>query len=219
MHFLIFRMITNTNKGKPNMSILQNFKDTDHTFEKKFFKVIVFFAIALLVCFLIFTLLDKNEEVKSLFLHNSRLLKIFLFTGLGLSVFSFTAYYGSLNFWEEENEESLSASLLSSLFWAIFWICWGIYCAWLTINFDPLTTAVKLAIAGLVVIPSATTFFISHSIRKEMLQQQQEDKVSLNQTKNSEPGILATGREYFSGYFGLLCFPVYIVSLVILQFL
>lgn len=200
------------------MSIWQNFKETDHTFEKKFFKAIIFFAFALIVFIVLTKLLDRIPEIKTLFHDNSRLLKIFFFTGLGLSVFSFTAYYGSLNFWEEETEESLSASLLSSLFWAIFWICWGIYCAWLTINFGPSTIAVKLTITSLVIIPSVTAFFISRSLRKEILQQEQEEKSSLNQTKNSEPNILATNRKYFSGYFGLLCFPVYIVSLVILQF-
>lgn len=199
------------------MSIWQNFKETDHTFEKKFFKAIIFFAFALIVFIILGKLLDRNPEVKTLFVQNSRLLKIFFFTGLGLSVFSFTAYYGSLNFWEEETEYSLSASLLSSFFWAIFWICWGICCAWLTINFDPLTIAVKLFIAGLVIIPGITAYFISYSLRKEMLKEEQEEKTSLNQTENSELNIIAISRKYFSGYFGLLCFPVYILSLVIHQ--
>lgn len=201
------------------MSIWQNFKATDHTFEKKFFKTIILFAFAIIIFLVLAKLLDRNPEVKTLFLNNSRLLKIFIFTGLGLSAFSFTAYHGSLNSWEEETDESLSASLLSSLFWAIFWICWGVYCAWLTINVDPLTTAVKLAIAGLVIIPGVTAFVFSRSLRKEMLQQEQEDKFNLNQNKNIAPDRRATDRKYFSGYFGLLCFPVYIVSLIIYQFL
>lgn len=201
------------------MSIWQNFKATDHSFEKKFFKAIIFFVVALITFFLLSKILDSNTEVKTLFVQNSRLLKIFFFTAIGLSVFSFTAYFGSLNFWEEETEYSLSASLLSSFFWAIFWICWGIYCAWLTINFDPLTTAVKLTITGLVIIPSSTVYFISHSLRKEILRQEEEEKSSLNQTENSEFTINATSRKYFSGYFGLLCLPVYLISLAIFQFL
>ena len=156
------------------MSIWQNFKATDHTFEKKFFKAIMLFAFALIVFIILGKILDRNPEVKTLFVQNSRLLKIFFFTALGLSVFSFTAYHGSLNSWEEETEYSLSASLLSSLFWVIFWICWGICCAWLTINFNPLTIAVKLTIAGLVFIPSITIFLFSRSLRNEMLLQEQE---------------------------------------------
>ncbi len=201
------------------MSIWQNFKETDHTFEKKFFKAIIFFAVALIVFIILGKLLDRNPEVKTFFVQNSPLLKVFFFTGLGLSVFSFTAYIGSLNSWEEETEYSLSASLLSSLFWAIFWICWGICCAWLTINFDPLTIAVKLTIGGLVIIPSITAYFISYSLRKEMLQEEQEEKSSLNQPKNTELTIIATSRKYFSGYFGLLCLPVYLISLAIFQFI
>lgn len=201
------------------MSIWQNFKETDHTFEKKFFKAIIFFAFAFMVFVLLYKLLDRTPEIKTLFLNNSRLLAIFFFTGLGLAVFSFTAYAGSLNSWEEEAEESLSASLLSSLFWAIFWVCWGICCAWLVNNFHPSTIAIKLTITGLTIIPSITAFLFSCSLRKEMLQQEQEDKLNLIQTKNSTPDILATDRKYFSGYFGLLCFPVYVVSLVIYQFL
>lgn len=200
------------------MSIWQNFKATDHSFEKKFFKAIIFFVVALITFFLLAKILDSNPGIKTLFVQNSQLLKIFFFTALGLSVFSFTAYFGSLNFWEEESEYSLSASLLSSLFWAIFWICWGICCAWLTINFDPLTISVKVTIAGLVLIPSCTAFYISYSVRKEMLREEQEEKSSLNQTESSELTIIATSRKYFSGYFGLVCLPVYLVSLAILQF-
>lgn len=200
------------------MSIWQNFKETDHTFEKKFFKVIFFAAITISVCVLTSKVTYKIPEVESFFKDNHLLLKVFLFTGIGLCIFSFTAYFGSLDFWEEESEISLSASLVSSLLWSIFWVSWGIYCAWLTTNFVPVTTAIKITIACLVIIPGMTAYFISKSLRKEMLQQELEKRSSLNQDENSALDLLATERKYFSGYFGLLCLLAYIISLLIIRF-
>jgi hypothetical protein len=199
------------------MSIWQNFKEADHSFEKNFFKVIFFAAITISACVLISKVTIEIPEVKLFFATNQFLLKVFLFTGIGLCIFSFTAYFGSLDSWEEESESSLSASLVSSLLWSIFWISWAIYCAWLTTNFVPVTMAVKITIACLVIIPSVMAYFISTSLRKEMLQQIKERRSGLNENDNSALELLATERKYFSGYFGLLCLPVYIISIVIYQ--
>ena len=69
------------------MSIWQNFKETDHTFEKKFFKAIIFFALALIVFIILSKLLDRNPEIKTLFVQQSTAKDFLLYRSWAICLF------------------------------------------------------------------------------------------------------------------------------------
>lgn len=203
-----------------NMSILQNFKDTDHSFEKKFFFVILCMAFSIGLFFLIDMIFDKIPDVKNMFLSNIKIFRCFFFSSIGGLVFSYLTYISTLDFWEAETEATVKSSIISVVIWIIIWISWSIFCAWLTLTFNPMTRLVKLTIIGLVIIPGLTGFLFSRNIRQQQLREQEEHMKSISAGNfNSEPYIICIDRKYYSGYYGLLCLPVYLVSLLIAQFL
>jgi magnesium-transporting ATPase (P-type) len=200
------------------MSILQNFKDTDHTFEKKFFGAILCIALCVAIFFLIDKTFDKIPEVKRLFIDNGKFFRWFLFASIGVLIFTYTTYIGTLDFWEAETKATIKVSVISVVLWTIIWILWSIFCAWLTLTFNPLTQLVKLTIILLVIIPGLTGFLFSNNIRRQQLKQEEKDKKTMGADYfNSEPYTICIDRKYYSGYYGLLCLPLYLVSLLVGQ--
>jgi len=201
------------------MSILQNFKDADHTFEKKFFGAILTMALLVAIFFFIDRTFDKIPDVKHLFINNAIFFRWFIFSAAGVLILSYMTYMGTLDFWEAETKATVRVSIISVVLWAIIWVSWGIFCAWLTLTFNPLTQLVKLTIFMLITIPALTAFLISINIRHQQLKEEETDKHSKGADySNSDPYIICIDRKYYSGYYGLLCFPVYIVSLLVGQF-
>lgn len=198
------------------MSIWKNFKDADHSVEKNIFGAIL--SIALVVC--LFFLIDKGSEkvpdIRRLFVDNGKYFRWFIFSAAGLFIFSYMTYIGSLDFWEAETKSTIKVATVSAFLWALFWIFWGIYCAWLTHTFDIQTTLVKLTLVVLVTLPGLIAFVFSRNIRKQQLKEEEDDKTTMGRDYyNSEPYILCVDRKYYSGYYGLLCLPVYLICLLI----
>jgi magnesium-transporting ATPase (P-type) len=201
------------------MSILQNFKDTDHTFEKNFFKAIFGIAICIAFFFFIDKSFDKIPDVKKLFVDNGKLFRWFLFSSIGVYIISYITYIGTLDFWEAETQATIKASVISVVLWTIIWISWSVFCAWLTLTFNPMTLLVRMIIIGLVVIPGLTAFLFSRNIRRQQLRQEEEDKKSMGaDCFNSELYTICIDKKYYSGYYGLLCLPVFLVALLVGQF-
>lgn len=123
------------------MSIWQNFREADHSFEKKFFGVIFLFAAGMAFFFLADKALDTVPGIRKLFVDNR---SSFIF-------FSMT----------------------------------------------------------LIII-----FFGSKDLRSQLIKDAEEDK-KLAESNNYEPYVLCLDKKYYSGYYGLICLPVYLVSLLI----
>lgn len=198
------------------MSIWQNFKDTDHSFEKKFFGVI--FSMVVIICFflLVDKILNTFPSVKRLFINNS---EIFLFFIFGLFVvFTVTAslYYRSLDFFEAETNETIKALIINVMIWSIFWLAWSIFCAWLTLNNAPLSTSVQFVIILLVFVPGFIAFIISTYSRRQDIRDEEKSKLAMGDNYyKSDPYTLCLSRKYYSGYYGLICLPVYFISIII----
>lgn len=202
------------------MSVFQNFKNADHTFEKNFFKAIFGIALCIALFFFIDKTFDKVPDVKKLFVDNGRFFRWFLFSSIGVFIFSYTTYVGTLDLWEAETKASITASIISVVLWTMIWISWSIFCGWLTLSFYPKTQLVKFTIIGLVIIPGLTGFLFSRNIRRQQLRQEEEDKKFIGADYfNSELYTICRDKKYYSGYYGLLCLPVYSVTLLVGQFL
>lgn len=202
------------------MSIFQNFKNTDHSVEKIIFSSIIGLSLSLALFFLADNLLHKFPDVKKLFVDNTTGFRWFQFSSIGVFALSNVLYFATLDFWEAETKYSIKVSLISVVLWIIIWLSWSIFCAWLTLTHNPLTASVKFTIVGLVTIPGLTAYLLSKRIRKQILKQEAEDKRSMGADySSSEPYYILIDRKHFSGYYGLVCLPVYLVSLLIGQLL
>lgn len=200
------------------MSIPQNFKNTDHSVEKIIFGAIIGLSLCIALFFLADNLLHKFPDIKKLFVDNATGFRWFLFSSIGVFALSNALYFVTLDFWEAETKYSIKVSIISVVLWIIIWLSWSIFCAWLTLTHNPLTASVKFTIAGLVTIPGLTAYLVSRSLRKQILKQNAEDKESMGADySSSEPSIILIERKYFSGYYGLLCLPVYLVLLLVGQ--
>jgi hypothetical protein len=195
------------------MSIWQNFKETDHSFEKKFFRAIVMMGATVALLFFADRALNKVPHVRKLFTDHGN---SFIFFSLALVVIffiSFIAYTKTLDFVEAETKVTITISVISVIVWSVFWTAWSIYCAWLTLNFRPMSLSVILAILILVTVPGLIAFFFSKDIRRQQIKEEEDDKKSTGDN-NFEPYTLCLDKKYYSGYYGLICLPVYLVSLL-----
>jgi hypothetical protein len=196
------------------MSVWQNFKETDHSFEKKFFGVI--FLVAASMGFFLFAdkALKAVPDVRKLFVDNS---SSFIFFSLALVVIffiSFIAYTKTLDFVEAETKVTITISVISVIIWSVFWTAWSIYCASLTLNFRPMSLSVILVILILVAVPGLLAFFFSKDLRRQQINEEEDDK-KLAGDNNFDPYTLCLDKKYYSGYYGLICLPVYLVSLLV----
>jgi hypothetical protein len=198
------------------MSVWQNFKDADHSFEKKFFGVIISMALMIFVFFLLDKAFDNIPYVKRLFLNNGKLFLYFIGGLFLVTTVTSSLYYRTLDFFEAETQATIKASIINVIIWTFFWIVWSIFCAWLTFNNKPLTILVESIIIGLVFVPGFIAFIISRNIRRQQINDVEKDKLALgNNYYKSEPNTVCLDRKYYSGYYGLICLPVYFVSLII----
>ncbi len=196
------------------MSMWENFKANDHWFEKRFFGVIFLFAITIGLIFLIDKGLDKVPEIKNLFIEYGNGFIWFLIAGTVLSIFTGTFYFSTLDSWEDETEKSITAASLNAIIWSIFWLCWSIYSAWITLHSKLLTIPVVIFILLLVVIPGFAAFKFSHGVRLQELKQNDEEKARIGEKYNDCDAYNSnTHWKYYSGYYGLICLPVYLISL------
>ena len=97
------------------------------------------------------------------------------------------------------------------------WVSWSIFCAWLTYNNLPMTKLVLFTIIFLVTVPGLIAFIFSRSIRNSQIREEQIDREKAGE--NYEPYTVCLDRKYYSGYYGLVCLPVYLIALFVGQLL
>ena len=198
------------------MSVWQNFKDTDHEFEKKFFGVIILMALIICIYFLVDKTFENIPDAKRLFLSNGRLFSYFIIGLIVVTIITASIYYRTLDFFEAETKATIKASIISAIIWTLYWTSWSVFCAWLTLNNKPLTPLVQCIITGLVLVPGLIAFVISRKIRRQQINDEETSKLSLGDNYyKSEPYTLCLDKKYYSGYYGLICLPIYVVSLII----
>jgi hypothetical protein len=194
------------------MSIWQNFKDTDHEFEKKFFGVLALLTVSIIFFYFTGKLFDKLSDIKHLFVDNSNYFYGFIILLMFVSLLTLGIYSKTLGVYEAETKDTPKAAIKNAIIWTIFWISWSIFCAWLTKTNSSTTKLVLLTILFLVTVPGLISFVISRSIRNSQIRQEQNDKQK--EGENYEPYTICLDRKYYSGYYGLVCLPVYLVALI-----
>ncbi len=197
------------------MSLWQNFKDTDHEFERRFFGYITLLSVGIFLCYLFDIALNKVPDVRVLLLQHGVHFIYFLIGIIIIILLTGAIYYRTLDFWEAETEATKNACIINAIIWSCFWICWSIFCACITPNTIPLNMLDLIFIFLLVFIPGFIAFLISKNIRtKEILQMKKEISNNINASK-MELFTIFVERKYYSGYYGLICLPVYLVALLI----
>jgi hypothetical protein len=80
-----------------------------------------------------------------------------------------------------------------------------------------MTKLLSLTILFLVVVPGFISFIISSKVRKTQIREEQKDRL-LNK-ENYQPYTICLDKKYYSGYYGLVCLPVYLIAVLIGQVL
>jgi len=199
------------------MSIWQNFKDTDHKFEKKFFGLIALLALSITFFYFTEKLFDRLSDIKHLFVDNSSYFFGFAIVLMFVSLLTLSILSKTLGVYEAETNDTPKAAIKNTVIWAIFWASWSIFCAWLTNTSSPMTKLVLLTILFLVTVPGLISFIISRNIRNSQIREEQIERQRAGE--NYEPYTICFDKKYYSGYYGLVCLPVYLIALVIGQLL
>lgn len=197
------------------MAIWQNFKDTDHEFEKKFFTSIALLITVIFLYYLFDLAVDKFPDVRILFLQYGVIFLSF-FTGvIILALITGTIYYRTLDFWEAETAATKNACIINVILWSCFWTCWSIVCAWITLKTWPTTILVLSVIFMLASIPGLIAFLISKSIRTTEELQMRKNNFDIINPSETEPYTIFLERKYYTGYYGLICIPVYLATVLV----
>ena len=199
------------------MSVWQNFKDADHEFEKKFFGVLTLLALSIIFFYFTGKLFDKLNDIKHLFVDNSSYFLGFIIALILVLLLTLGIYSKTLGVYEAETKDTPKAAIKNAIIWTIFWVSWSFFCAWLTNTNSPITKLVLFTILFLVTIPGFISFIISRNIRNSQIRQEQIDRQKVGE--NYEPYTVCLDKKYYSGYYGLVCLPVYLIALVIGQLL
>ncbi len=164
-------------------------------------------------------LFKEFPEAKQLISTAWQTVRWFLYIGIfGFFLLSFF-YSSTLDSEEFETQRTYTALITAIVFWIMFWFAWSFYLAWLTVQPDPINLSVKTIVIAIGFIPGLIAFLISKSLRKKILVMEIEDELSMGTAYyNSPPSILYSGRKYYTGYYGLLIAPFYVICLII-QFL
>lgn len=199
------------------MSVWQNFKDTDHEFEKKFLGGLLLLTIAIPFFYFMGKLFDKLRDIEHLFDENSSYFYGFTIALIFVLLLTLRIYSQTLGVYEAETNETPKAAIKNAIIWTFFWVSWSIFCAWLTYTNSPMTKLVLFTIIFLVTVPGLIAFIFSRSIRNSQIREEQIDREKAGE--NYEPYTVCLDRKYYSGYYGLVCLPVYLIALFVGQLL
>jgi hypothetical protein len=155
-------------------------------------------------------------------LPKSKLLWLFLIThSFGLITFflvfciicvgSMLNYYKTLGFFEEETTKSGVALKQNVRIWAIFWSLWSLYCSIITIAFNKTDWKIVVSAGLLAIVPGFIAFLVSHDTRLAQIKEDKDERKRLGEKYSEEkPYTLFTEKKYHSGYYGLICIPIFI---------
>ncbi|WP_153796161.1 hypothetical protein [Foetidibacter luteolus] len=196
------------------MISLKKINKSEYEFEIKFFGTIALGIVGVALFCLIDAGLNVRPDLKLLFLSNFDSIKVFFYFLMGVAFVTELIYAKSLKVYNEETKKSLYPILLRITVFIIYWCAWSSFCAWLTLTYKPLTALVLIAILLMMILPGLLCCIFSHQLRKDDLKSEEEEKASAL-PEISTPSVLYLSKRYYSGYYGLICLPVYLIILAI----
>ncbi len=180
-----------------------------------------FVGITALVCLILpaFYIVDKSldslVDVKHLFSDNSNCFITFLIAYFFILITTLHIYSKTLGTYEAETSDTPKAAMKNISIWIFFWIAWSVFCSYLTITQRPWTTLVFITILVLTILPGFISFLLSTYIRTKNIKSENLDRQRMGD--EYEPYTICLDKKYYSGYYGLICLPVYLISLLVGQ--
>jgi hypothetical protein len=156
--------------------------------------------------------LPKNKIAWDFLTSNSIGLILSLVLFIILCIWTYMNYFKTLGNFEEETEESGIASKQNGKVWSVFWLAWSLYCSIITIKNNSIDWEILLISSILSIAPGFLAFLFARRIRNIQLKENLKDKERLGEKYvDSEPYYIYTEWKYFSGYYGLICIPIFII--------
>jgi hypothetical protein len=189
------------------MSIWQNLKDTDHHFEKKFFGYLFLIAIAVGAFYLLDIALRKIPDFKYLLIDFMFPISIYLIVFIAIAFITEVAYQRTLDIFDEETEKSIHPIRIRVILMTVFWFCWSFLMVDKTLNDQSQKVLVRITILIFTIAPGFIAYLVSRKDRKNDLIENKKEEA--NQSKS----MIYLHKKYYSGYYGLLCLPFYLIIL------
>lgn len=197
------------------MGIWQNFKEADHDFEKKFLGVLVILLVFLGCFYVIDNFFQAIPNTKLLIVKNASVFGYFTIAFVVVAIITAKIYYRTLDFLETETTATKRACTINACIWAIYWAAWSVYCGWLQSSYALVLNDVTITLFLLAILPGFLMFLFARNVRKDAIAQETKNKTL--STSNYEPYTICLERRYYSGYYGLLCLPVYLITVMLLH--
>lgn len=200
------------------MAIWDNIKNTNHSAEKTILSFILYVGLAVGFFYGVSKLVETMPDIRAFLSLYQKSLLIFLFAAIGIFAVSLISYLISLDEDEAETKKTYKATVLSIALWSVFWVIWGIYCAWISATYTPISGSVKLLLGGFLLVPVCVAVYASNSLRNAQIKQEQVDRELMGADYYlDDPYTLHNDKKYFSGYYSLLCLPAFLVTALVLH--
>jgi len=176
-------------------------------------KNLVFYFFIALFFGLIFYFIQTDSELSAFLKRNSSSYFWFFIFFCTLLLVTGLIYYKSLDDYDQETRKTVNASKINIAIWAVYWICWSIYNAILLLN-QP--SAKTFVFSFLVTnVPGIVLYMITFSFRNEQISERThlKGKGSITIFEGDDKPYSFV---YYSGFYGILCIPLYTITLLIL---
>jgi len=197
------------------MGIWQNFKEADHDFEKKFLGVLVLLPVLLGCFYVIDQFFQAIPNTKVLLNNNASSFGYFIIAFIVIAIITAKIYYRTLDFLETETITTKRACTINACIWTIYWTVWSVYCGLIQRRYPLVVNDVTITLFLLAILPGFLMFLFARNVRKDAIAQETKNKTL--STSDYEPYTICLERRYYSGYYGLLCLPIYIITVMFLN--
>jgi hypothetical protein len=128
-------------------------------------------------------------------------------------------YQKSLSSFDDINEKTTKASILNVIAWSIFWICWSIFNAIAYNSYYLQSTTIFVLSFSVAVIPGILVLVFTLSVRRSELSDFKKFNIITKDEKGFYVGkYKSLSMVYYSGLYGILSIPVYLIALFILKY-
>jgi len=166
-----------------------------------------------LICLILFNLISKKSSVSSFIQYHWIGIAVAAIC-LVITFFSTSENEGkTFGDFDEETETTLEAKKKNIKIWALFWTIWTLYFSLSALFTNSFTIRDHFFIMALATSPGVIGAVVSEYMRASIIKDEERQKRS--EGADYKPYYLTTKRRYLPGYYGLICLPIYVITIAI----
>jgi hypothetical protein len=182
-------------------------------------KEIVFIILGVVLLFLCDYFLNRSPSTRLFLEFISRKTRLLQWIFEALAFLTSLNYQKSLEAFDDITEKTIKASILNVIAWSVFWIYWSIFNAIAYNSYYLQSTAVFVLSFSVAVVPGILVLVFTLFVRRSELRDFKKFNVVTKDEKGFYVGkYKSLGLVYYSGLYGILSMPVYLIARFILKY-